>query len=957
MQSTNQKKAVSLVVKVTLFTILIFLISTVIMVFLMLVEETFSRGNMFLLTLLLVTILFIAIVIWSLIFSDIKEANQNTQKIIDGMPFGIYMWDKNGNSLGCNQATLNFFKIKTKEEYINRFRDFWPEYQPSGQLSVNEAGKYIETAIKEGAVSFDWTNLASDGELLPCELTLVRIDKRKDFYLVAYFRDLREHKRLVRELEDAANKNTDHLAKLNLVIKTAMIGLWEIDFVMGDPLNPKNKANWSDEFRQLLGYENENDFPNKISSSNERVHPDDFIRTSKVFLEHLMDKSGKTPYDIEYRIKKKSGEYAWFRATGETMRDEEGYPVRTVGSLLDLTETKDLIAEAERQQKAAEDANRAKSEFLSHMSHELRNPMNAVLGATEIQLQNDFLPPNIEETFNVIYSSGNLILNIINDLLDLSKIEAGKLLLAPVKYDIPALLYDTIQLSIHWYESKPIDFKLNVDKDTPLFLYGDEIRIKQVLSNILSNAFKYTEEGTVEFNVSIEAEDTMVFQIKDTGQGMTKDQTSRIFDRYERFNIETNRSIIGTGLGMDITKSLIDLMGGEILVDSEPGRGTIFTVRLKQKRVNNLVCGEKLNDELNSSRFQSMSKLRKSRILYDFMPYGSVLIVDDVESNLFVARGMLLPYGLKIETVTSGLEAVEKIKNGNVYDIIFMDHIMPEMDGIEATRLIRKMSYNRPVVALTANVQTGQAEKFMEEGFDGFIAKPIDMRDLNSVLCSMIRDKHPPEVTAAARKQKRQEESERDFEPEQAREALSEKMAEAVIRDINNALVVIEHELFKVRNYESTGLKSFITVVHGMKNVLYNVGETDLSAMAYKLEEAGKNEEMPLISSLVPEFMEGLRGIAVKLKPVKADRKSTDKLNGDDLTYLKDLLGEIIPACDTFDKKTIKDILAKLGQKAWPDEISDVLEKMSVLLLHGKFKDIAANTEDLLLFTSNEIRA
>lgn len=421
------------------------------------------------------------------------------------------------------------------------------------------------------------------------------------------------------------------------------------------------------------------------------------------------------------------------------MFDENYKNAGIIALLNDITENKAAMERARRIE-IAEESNKAKGQFLARMSHEIRTPMNAILGIAEIQLQDESLPPEKLEAFGKIYNSSNTLLRIINDILDLSKIESGKLELIISRYEIASLLNDTAQLNITRINSKPIEFRLEADENMPSVLLGDEIRIRQILNNLLSNAFKYTAQGEVELAVFAEYADTeedddimLNIRVSDTGQGMTPEQLNELFDEFTRFNPDDNRLVEGAGLGMNITHRLVKMMNGEISVESEPGIGSTFIVRLPQKDAGCGSLGREVSENLQNFRMRH-SQLKKVSIKHRQMPKASVLVVDDVETNLYVAKLLMAPYNLSVDISTSGYEAIEKIKNGMMYDIIFMDHMMPRMDGIEAAGIINNMDKKIPVIALTANAVHGSKEMFLKNGFSDFLSKPISIIDLNIIL-------------------------------------------------------------------------------------------------------------------------------------------------------------------------------------------------------------------------------
>jgi signal transduction histidine kinase/CheY-like chemotaxis protein/HPt (histidine-containing phosphotransfer) domain-containing protein len=593
--------------------------------------------------------------------------------------------------------------------------------------------------------------------------------------------------------------------------------------------------------------------------------------------------------------------------------------------------------------------NQQKSNFLATMSHEIRTPLNAILGMTEIQMQNTAHSPTTIESFLKINNSGNLLLNIINDILDLSKIEAGKLELVPVKYEVARLINDIIQLNYIRYVSKPIEFKIKVDENIPAFLVGDDLRIKQILNNLLSNAFKYTDEGIVTLSVNAECVGrgggavlvTLIFEVSDTGQGMSNEQVNKLFDEYTRFNMEANRTTEGAGLGMTITRNLADLMYGKITVKSVVGEGSTFTVRLPQKTDGKGiegVIGKNMAENLSQLNQNSSIQIKKTQLIHEYMPYGSVLIVDDVETNLYVAKGLMLPYGLKIDIATSGFEAINKIKDGAIYDVVFMDHMMPKMDGIETTKQLRNMGYTRPIVALTANALTGHAEMFLNNGFDDFISKPIDIHQLNRTLNRLIRDKQPSEVIEAAMKEKIEIDKKRNSSA--GFKQADEQIVKIFAKDAEKAVTAIKNSIQKEFDNEDD-IHLYIINVHSMKSALANIGEKELSAEANKLEQAGRDKNINLLLSETKEFLQKLDKVINEIKK-RQEKNELSEDTEESLTLLKTKLQVIKDACNEMNKKAIKKELTELRKRAWAQETNDLLTAIEEHLLHSDFEEASA---------------
>jgi len=590
----------------------------------------------------------------------------------------------------------------------------------------------------------------------------------------------------------------------------------------------------------------------------------------------------------------------------------------------------------------AEQSSRFKNRFLSRISHEIRTPMNTIMGITEIQLQNEILAQEVKKAFIEIYNSSDLLLDVINNILDVYKIEANKIEIAFVEYDVASLINDVVQLNIMRMKNKSVEFEFSVDENLPIILFGDVIHIKQILNNLLSNAFKYTNVGKIKLSVYAEYDKKenfdmiLVFKVSDTGQGMTEEQKNKIFDGYSHFSY----LIEGTGLGMNITQYLIKAMKGEITVNSELGKGTEFVVRLPQKNTNTGVLGKELVESLQNFRYISYSQIKNAQIKREPMPYGNVLIVDDVESNLYVAKGLLQPYKLSIDTTDNAMDAIEKIKSGKVYNIIFMDHMMPKMDGVEAVKIIRESGYSNPIIALTANIIGGQTEIFLKNGFDGFISKPIDIHQLDSVLNKFIRDKQNPEVIEEIRRQysiSKISVRNTDFK-------MSSTMELAFARDARKKLLVLEAISRNINTATDKDLQLFAANANAMKSVLANVGERALSDAAYELEKAGKDGNRAVIISDTQPFLDSLREIILKIE----SNENATTSDEEDTAYLRTKLLEFRHACTTYDKKFAKNILSELYSRRWSHQTKEFLATLSELLLHSDFEEAIKKTDGFL---------
>ena len=710
------------------------------------------------------------------VFTDmeksLREANERTMLMLDTSPLCAQIWERNLNTIDCNEAGVKLYGFKSKKEYAERFiGECSPEYQPDGQRSDEKAVRLVNEAFEDGYCRFDWMHqIPADGTLIPAEVTLVRGKYGNDDVVIGYTRDMREEHKMMKAIKyrdnlvQTVNQMAEYLLNsdinsfrqflhksMKLISGAANIDcvyLWRNHMVDGD-LYCSQVFEWSPQETIFAGgklYKYDDVVPGWEETLSKGDNINDLVRNmSPEEQEHLSPSGILSILVIPIPFEEQFWGFVGFddchRERIFTHEEESilrSASILIANSFIRNEMTLEVLDKSERLEKAlaetvmaterAQAASRAKSNFLANMSHEIRTPMNAIVGMTAIGKNAEDLDSK-NHALNKIGDASSHLLGVINDILDMSKIEADKLELVPVEYDFEKML-QKVSTIIHFRsDEKQQTITLNIDKLIPRFIVGDDHRLAQVIANLLANAVKFTPEGGdiyLDAALSREADGIceLLFTVSDSGIGISAEQQERLFGAFEQVGSGTSREYGGSGLGLAISKRIIELMGGRIWIDSELGKGSkfMFTVQAGLGLKNKDAAGAHGDTDKDAVIDKDAGLFAGKHLL----------IVEDVEINREIIISLLEDTELNIDCAENGKEALDMITNApEKYDVVFMDLQMPQMGGIEATQHIRALPALQhkklPIIAMTAHVFKEDIEDCLAAGMDNHLGKPLDV--------------------------------------------------------------------------------------------------------------------------------------------------------------------------------------------------------------------------------------
>lgn len=601
-----------------------------------------------------------------------------------------------------------------------------------------------------------------------------------------------------------------------------------------------------------------------------------------------------------------------------------------------------------------EDANRAKTNFVSNMSHEIRTPMNSIVGITEILLRSHHSPKEQEYLLN-IQSSGRVLLTIINDVLDCSKMESGKMQLFDEPYDTFSLFHDLKISMENRIANCPLELIYDIDPDIPCTLKGDMGRIRQIITNLVNNAIKYTEKGSIRFTVRVRQKNAdkvmLYYAVEDTGIGIRKEDQKILFDAFQRVEMDRNRYVEGTGLGLTISQNLVNMMGGVIEVESEYGKGSRFFFTIEQTIIDPTPVSA-----VNYNGQKDNVTEKEAECLF-IAPEAHILLVDDNELNLVVAKELLKPLRMQIDTAENGLQAVKMVR-GSQYDLVLMDHMMPVMDGIEAAKAIRALPEDKyqklPIIALTANAMVDARKEFLNAGMNGFVAKPIDFaRICNQLKLWLPKDLVRDVPKEEAKKLLADDLSDREIQPEDPQMGFSFEEGvnhcgskAALMKTIRIFYRTIDSKANKIEQCLKEGLISdYVIEVHALKSSALLIGAVPLSEAAKELEDYGKQGKTEVLEEKTPDVLTLYRDLKNILRPYAEKEEDAKKefSDGEWITALQ----QIHQCIEQFDLDGVDQIMEQLEEYQVPECIRESMDQLRVYVADVSLEEIMELTDTM----------
>ncbi len=613
-------------------------------------------------------------------------------------------------------------------EMTLRMEERAKEYRPIKVKEDVVGETEIVTGIKDDILRLNSALLTEEQKLLGTRMVILEKRKREYFVtlvsgciiaaiILVIFNFFLFHAQARRSVAERSLRDTEK--RFALAIDGANDGIFDWNITTGQVF-------YSQQFFRILGYSRDS-FVGNVEDFEALLHPDDAPKVWQYVERYL---SGElSEYSNTFRMKGEHGRWVWINSRAKAIFDREGKPVRMVGAHTDITYMKEYQEKLKEEKTTAEKASRAKSDFLAHMSHEIRTPLTAISGIAEImQGNNTNLTDKQKHLIKTLHSSTSTLKDLVNDILDFSKIESGELELEHEVFDLPEIFQQVISIMSVQSRDKGLEFSFDYEGVKDLRFYGDRLRLRQIMINLIGNAIKFTEKGSVKVRATQEQDEGnsyMRIEVADSGIGIAQESFDLVFERFKQADSSVSRKYGGTGLGLPITKNLVDLMGGSIKLKSVMGEGSTFSVLLP-------VLEASQNPMLYSGRTRERRLKEKIRSISGAS--NRILLVEDYEGNVVVLSFILDDLGCGYDIARTGLEALNLWKD-NTYDMVLMDIQMPEMDGITATRHIRSMEEEKgmqrtPIIGMTAHALVGDRDKCLAAGMDGYLPKPIVEIDL-----------------------------------------------------------------------------------------------------------------------------------------------------------------------------------------------------------------------------------